>query len=88
MKLIISADTPRGAPTGAWRLNELDRRRAETGYVKTADGLEVDFLVRNQYADHELIQVCANTDWRRQISVDLSSRSKHGLRKSSVERKQ
>jgi predicted AAA+ superfamily ATPase len=41
-------------------LNELDRRRAETGYVKTTDGLEVDFLVRNRDAEQELIQVCAN----------------------------
>jgi predicted AAA+ superfamily ATPase len=41
-------------------LNELDRRRVETGYVKTADGLEIDFFVRNRDAHHELIQVCAN----------------------------
>ena len=41
-------------------LNELERRRAETGYVKTIDGLEVDFLVRYRNGEQELIQVCAD----------------------------
>ena len=41
-------------------LNELERRRAEVGYVKTAEGLEVDFLVRYRTGDQELIQVCAS----------------------------
>ncbi|MGH8227985.1 MAG: ATP-binding protein, partial [Steroidobacteraceae bacterium] len=41
-------------------LNELERRRAESGYVKTADGLEVDFLVRYRSGEQELVQVCAN----------------------------
>jgi len=41
-------------------LNELERRRAETGYVKTIDGLEVDFLVRYRDGEQELIQVCAD----------------------------
>lgn len=41
-------------------LNELERRRAEIGYVKTANGLEVDFLVRYRNGGQELIQVCAN----------------------------
>ena len=40
--------------------NELERRRAEVGYVKTADGLEVDFLVRYRDGAQELIQVCAS----------------------------
>ena len=40
--------------------NELERRRAEVGYVKTAEGLEVDFLVRHRNGDQELIQVCAS----------------------------
>jgi len=44
-------------------LNELERRGAEVGYVKTVDGLEVDFLARLPAAGEELIQVC----------VDLSS---------------
>ncbi len=41
-------------------LNELERRGAEVGYVKTADGLEVDFLSRRPAAGEELIQVCAD----------------------------
>jgi hypothetical protein len=41
-------------------LNELERRGADVGYVKTADGLEVDFLARYPAAGEELIQVCAD----------------------------
>ena len=41
-------------------LNELERRGAEVGYVKTADGLEVDFRARHPGAGEELIQVCAD----------------------------
>jgi len=41
-------------------LNELERRRAEVGYAKTAEGLEVDFLVRYLAGDEELVQVCAD----------------------------
>lgn len=39
--------------------NELGRRGAEVGYVKTTQGFEVDFLVRHPEGDEELIQVCA-----------------------------
>ncbi|HUF60958.1 MAG TPA: ATP-binding protein [Verrucomicrobiales bacterium] len=41
-------------------LLELERRGAEVGYVKTADGFEVDFLARHLAAGEELIQVCAD----------------------------
>lgn len=41
-------------------LNELERRGAEVGYVKTGDRLEVDFLARGSAAGEELIQVCAD----------------------------
>lgn len=41
-------------------LNELERRGAEIGYVKTEAGLEVDFLARQSGAGEELIQVCAD----------------------------
>jgi hypothetical protein len=41
-------------------LNELERRGAEVGYVKTVDGLEVDFRARHPGAGEELIQVCAD----------------------------
>jgi predicted AAA+ superfamily ATPase len=41
-------------------LNELERRGAEVGYVRTAEGLEVDFLARRPGGREELIQVCAD----------------------------
>jgi predicted AAA+ superfamily ATPase len=41
-------------------LNELEARGAEVGYVKTTDGMEVDFLARRPAAGEELIQVCAD----------------------------
>ncbi|MBI5478356.1 MAG: ATP-binding protein [Deltaproteobacteria bacterium] len=41
-------------------LNELERRRVEVAYVKTRDGLEVDFLARHPAAGEELLQVCAD----------------------------
>lgn len=40
--------------------NELERRGAETAYVRTSAGGEVDLLARNRAAGHELLQVCAN----------------------------
>lgn len=43
-------------------LLELDRRGADTGYVRTADGHEVDFLARYPAGKEELIQVCASLD--------------------------
>jgi predicted AAA+ superfamily ATPase len=41
-------------------LNELERRGADVGYVKTHDGLEVDFLARYRSSGEELVQVCAD----------------------------
>ena len=43
-------------------LLELDRRGAEAGYVRTAEGYEVDFLARYPAGREELIQVCASLD--------------------------
>jgi uncharacterized protein len=40
--------------------NELQRRGAEVEYVKTAEGLEVDFYVRERDGGRELLQVCAD----------------------------
>jgi hypothetical protein len=40
-------------------LVELERRRAEVTYVRTAQGHEVDFLARYPEGGQELIQVCA-----------------------------
>lgn len=42
--------------------NELLRRGAETAYVKTAEGYEVDFLSRNADGSQWLIQVAAELD--------------------------
>lgn len=41
-------------------LIELERRRMETTYVRTAGGREVDFLARTPEGGLELIQVCAD----------------------------
>ena len=41
---------------------ELQRRRAEVAYVKTAGGFEVEFLARHLDGSEELIQVCAAVD--------------------------
>ena len=42
--------------------NELIRRWAETAYLKTEDGYEIDFLSRNADGSQWQIQVCANVD--------------------------
>jgi len=43
-------------------LHELERRKAEIGYVRTAAGFEVDFHARFPDGREELIQVCAEAD--------------------------
>jgi predicted AAA+ superfamily ATPase len=43
-------------------LLELERRGAQTSYLRTAEGFEVDFLVRYPEEGEELIQVCADLD--------------------------
>jgi predicted AAA+ superfamily ATPase len=40
--------------------NELARRKVDVGYVKTAEGFEVDFLARTPGVGVELLQVCAD----------------------------
>ncbi|MDO8598365.1 MAG: ATP-binding protein [Sulfuricaulis sp.] len=42
-------------------LHELDRRKADVGYVRTRGGFEVDFHARFSDGREELIQVCADT---------------------------
>lgn len=42
-------------------LHELQRRKAEISYVRTAKGYEVDFHARFPNGKEELIQVCADT---------------------------
>ena len=43
-------------------LLELERRGATRSYMRTADGFEVDFLVRYPEGGEELIQVCSDLD--------------------------
>ena len=52
-------------------LNELERRRTEVGYVKTDDGLEVDFLARQLAGGEELVQVCADLSDRETLSREM-----------------
>ena len=42
-------------------LHELERRKAEIGYVRTSEGYEIDFHARFPNGKEELIQVCADT---------------------------
>lgn len=52
-------------------LNELERRGAEVGYVKTEGDLEVDFLARHPAAGEELIQVCADVTAEATLTREL-----------------
>jgi hypothetical protein len=52
-------------------LNELERRAADIGYVKTGDGLVVDFLARHRAGGEELIQVCADPSTGDTLSREL-----------------
>ena len=62
-------------------LNELERRKAEVGYVRTREGLEVDFLVRQHGGDEELVQVCADLStagtFNREVSALTAAASEH-----------
>jgi predicted AAA+ superfamily ATPase len=60
--------------------NELDRRRAEVGYVRTRDGFEVDFLARCRSGISELIQVCADPSAPQTLGRELRA-----LERASVE---
>ena len=54
-------------------LLDLERRRAEVSYVKTAQGFEVDFLARYPSGDEELIQVCADVAAQDTVERELRS---------------
>ncbi|MCC7486351.1 MAG: ATP-binding protein [Burkholderiales bacterium] len=60
--------------------NELARRKAETGYLKTSDGLEVDFLARAPAGGEELLQVCADPS-----SPEVLGRELRALETAGVE---
>lgn len=59
---------------------ELQRRRAEVAYVKTASGFEVDFLARHADGSEELIQVCTSID-----DPDTRSREIRALQEAAQE---
>lgn len=59
-------------------LHELERRGAEVGYVKTGDGLEVDFLAHYPAAGEELIQVCADVTATATLAREVSALEQAG----------
>ena len=59
-------------------LHELDRRRAEVGYVKTAEGLEVDFLARFRDGREELVQVCSDLTQPETLNRELRALAEAG----------
>jgi predicted AAA+ superfamily ATPase len=52
-------------------LHELDRRRADIGYVRTPGGFEVDFHARLPDGSEELIQVCAELSLPQTLAREL-----------------
>lgn len=54
-------------------LHELQRRKLDVGYVKTRDGLEVDFLARDYDGAQQLIQVCADPSTRGTLERELTA---------------
>jgi predicted AAA+ superfamily ATPase len=53
--------------------NELERRRAQVGYVKTKGGFEVDFFARYPAGGEELVQVCADPSAAATLARELRS---------------
>jgi predicted AAA+ superfamily ATPase len=60
---------------------ELERRRLATTYVRTAEGLEVDFLARSTPGNDQLIQVAADLDGpqtrEREVRALLAAAAEH-----------
>ncbi len=61
-------------------LNELERRKAEVGYVKTSAGFEVDFHARYLAGGEELVQVCADPS-----AAETMDRELRALTEAAVE---
>jgi predicted AAA+ superfamily ATPase len=57
---------------------ELERRGADIGYVKSADGLEVDFLACYPAAGSELIQVCSSVTSEATLARELRALDQAG----------
>ena len=61
-------------------VHELQRRKAEIGYVRTTKGYEVDFYARFPDGKEELIQVCADTG-----SAETIEREMRALKDASAD---
>jgi len=61
-------------------LHEMERRGAEVGYVKTDEGLEVDFLARYPGAGEELVQVCTDARDEATLARELRALEAAGKR--------
>jgi hypothetical protein len=68
-------------------LNELERRGAEVGYVKTDEGLEVDFRARYAAQDEELVQVCADPSNEATLARELRALAATGKEHSRAVRR-
>ncbi len=62
-------------------LLELERRGYETGYLRTAQGHEVDFFTAGPQNEQYLIQVCAEVDdpgtWEREVRALLTAAAEY-----------
>jgi len=68
-------------------MNELERRGAEVGYVRTEDGLEIDFLARYPSRGAELLQVCADVSDAATLSRELRGLTAAGKEHRRVPRR-
>lgn len=66
--------------------HELERRKAEVGYVRTAEGFEVDFHARLPGAGHALIQVCADPSEGKTLERELRALEAAGREYPRAER--
>lgn len=82
-----SGRTNRGHALETVVLNELERRGAEVGYVRTADGFEVDFLARAPAGGEELLQVCADVTDAQTLSRELRALEAAGKEHRRAERR-
>jgi hypothetical protein len=54
-------------------MNELDRRGADVGYVRTGNGLEVDFLARSPGNGEQLVQVSADVSSEGTLAREMTA---------------
>jgi hypothetical protein len=68
-------------------LNELERRGAEVGWVKTDEGLEVDFLARHPADGEELVQVCADPSREETLAREMLALAAAGKKRRRAVRR-